>query len=71
MTSTRHKLTGFVAVVFPHVARFLDTIGVNYLLLSKSQVDGKTAYLICITEAVNPKLNGAAPTPSLSVGVST
>jgi len=47
----RHRLTGFVAVVFPQVARFLDTIGVRYLVLSKSKMDGKAVQLICITHA--------------------
>lgn len=48
----RNRLTGFVAVVFPHVARFLDAIGVRYLLVSVSEISGKPAFLICITHAV-------------------
>lgn len=48
----RRNLTGFVAVVFPHVARFLDSIGVRYLLVAKSEIAGKTVFLICITHAV-------------------
>lgn len=47
----RKNLTGFMAVVFPHVARFLDTIGVRYLLVSRSEVSGKPVFLICITHA--------------------
>lgn len=46
------RLTGFVAVVFPQVARFLDTIGVRYLILSKSVLNNNTAYMICITHCV-------------------
>ena len=49
----RRKLTGFVAVVFPQIARFLDSIGVRYLLISKSTIDGRAAYMICITHAVD------------------
>ena len=49
------KLTGFVAVVFPQVARFLDSIGVRYLLVSKSEISRKPVYLICITHAVRAK----------------
>lgn len=48
----RKRLTGFVAIVFPQVARFLDTIGVRYLLLSKSILNGETTYMICITHCV-------------------
>lgn len=48
----RKRLTGFVAVVFPHVARFLDSIGVRYLLVSESEISSKPVYLICITHAV-------------------
>jgi N-acyl-L-homoserine lactone synthetase len=47
----QNGLTGFVAVVFPQVARFLDTIGVRYLVVSKSKMNGKTVLLICITHA--------------------
>jgi acyl homoserine lactone synthase len=47
----RKGLAGFVAVVFPHVARFLDKIGVRYLIVSKSEISGNAAYLICITHA--------------------
>ncbi len=49
------KLTGFVAVVFPQIARFLDSIGVRYLLVSKSKIDNRTAFMICITHAVKVK----------------
>ncbi|MEM9270053.1 MAG: hypothetical protein AAGA78_14085, partial [Pseudomonadota bacterium] len=45
------RLTGFVAVVFPQVCRFLDSIGVRYLVISKSQLDGREVDLICITHA--------------------
>ena len=47
----QNGLSGFVAVVFPHVSRFLDTIGVRYLVLSQSEISGRQAYLICITHA--------------------
>lgn len=59
-----NRLTGFVAVVFPQVARFLDTIGVRYLTLSKSRLGGKPVSLICITHAVCPKAKSAAKTQS-------
>lgn len=68
----QRRLTGYVAVVFPQIARFLDSIGVRYLLIDKSRIDGKSAYLICITHAVRvdvplkaaanlPKYPGDAP----------
>ncbi len=60
----RNRLTGFVAVVFPKVARFLDSIGVRYILLSKSTMDGNPVYMICITHAV--KVDDA-PTRTASV----
>jgi len=46
------RLTGFVAVVFPQVARFLDSIGVRYIVISKSSHEGKPIFMICITHAV-------------------
>ena len=48
----RKNLVGFVAVVFPAVARFLDRIGVRYLTLDSSYIDGKRVQMICITHAV-------------------
>jgi N-acyl-L-homoserine lactone synthetase len=45
-------LTGYIAVVFPQVARFLDSIGVRYLTLARSKMDGKPVQLICITHCV-------------------
>lgn len=47
----KNNLSGFVAVVFPQVARFLDTIGVRYLVVSKSKLENKAVWLICITHA--------------------
>jgi N-acyl-L-homoserine lactone synthetase len=46
-------LTGFMAVVFPQITRFLDSIGVRYLIVSKSRMRHQTVYLICITHAVS------------------
>lgn len=46
------RLTGFVAIVFPEVARFLDSIGVRYIIISKSSLEGKSIFMICITHAV-------------------
>jgi N-acyl-L-homoserine lactone synthetase len=48
----RHRLTGFVAVVFPEVARFLDSIGVRYLTVSRGDMGGRAVHLICITHCV-------------------
>lgn len=48
----KQQLTGYVAVVFPQVARFLDSIGTRYLTVSKSRMDGKAVHLICITHCV-------------------
>ena len=64
-----HNLTGYVAVVFPQVARFLDTIGTRYLTVAKSRMDGKPVQLICITHCVRvdgkrpsaPQQRGKAP----------
>ena len=47
-------ITGFVAVVYPEVARFLNRIGVRYLRLAVSEIDGREAHLICITHCVAP-----------------
>lgn len=47
------NLTGFIAIVFPQVARFLDSLGVRYLIVSKSQLSGKSVLMICITHAVS------------------
>ncbi|MEM9319324.1 MAG: acyl-homoserine-lactone synthase [Pseudomonadota bacterium] len=48
----RHNLTGFVAVVFPQIARFLDSIGTRYLTVAKSTMDGAPVHMICITHCV-------------------
>ncbi|WP_299508180.1 acyl-homoserine-lactone synthase [uncultured Roseobacter sp.] len=45
------SLTGFLAVVFPKVARFMDKIGMRYLMLSESKINGQLVYMICITHA--------------------
>ncbi|MEM6467015.1 MAG: acyl-homoserine-lactone synthase, partial [Pseudomonadota bacterium] len=62
------RLTGFVAVVFPQVCRFLDSIGVRYLVISKSQLDGREVDLICITHA---KRVGAKADPAPMLDVAT
>lgn len=48
----QHRLTGFVAVVFPEIARFLDSIGVRYLTVARSQMGERKVHLICITHCV-------------------
>lgn len=55
----QHRLTGFVAVVFPQVARFLDSIGTRYLTVAKSTMDDKPVHLICITHCV--RVDGKRP----------
>lgn len=45
------KLTGFVAVVFPKVARLMDKIGMRYVLLAQSVIQNEKVYMICITHA--------------------
>jgi N-acyl-L-homoserine lactone synthetase len=50
------EIIGYVAIVFPQVARFLDSIGVSYLVISKSNLDAKPIYMICITRAKSQKL---------------
>ena len=62
----RHRLTGFVAVVYPEVGRFLESIGVRYLRLAVSEIDGREAHLICITHCVRPA--PATATPRLREG---
>jgi len=62
------ELSGYVAVVFPAVARFMDTIGMRYIILSQSKINGQLAYLICITQSsrsVSAPLN-----PSMKSGKS-
>lgn len=62
----RHRLTGFVAVVFPEVARFLDSIGVRYLTVSRSVMGGRPVHLICITHCVRvQEADAFAVTPPL------
>jgi acyl homoserine lactone synthase len=61
----RHRLTGFVAVVFPEVARFLDSIGVRYLTLSRGEMGGRTVNLICITHCVKVRDADVRPVPTL------
>lgn len=51
------NLTGFVAVVFPKVARFMDTIGMRYVIISQSKVNGQLTYMICITQGTSIKAN--------------
>jgi N-acyl-L-homoserine lactone synthetase len=47
-----NDITGFVAVVYPPVARFLGRIGVRYLVLDAARMQGREVLLICITHAV-------------------
>lgn len=51
------RLSGFIAVVFPHVARFMDTIGMRYIVLSKSTIENEPALLICLTQASEPSIS--------------
>ncbi len=55
------NITGFVAVVFPEVARFLGTIGVRHLKLDEARLDGRKVQLICITHAVDVRAPVAPP----------
>lgn len=50
------NVTGFVAVVFAPVARFLQRIGVRFLRLAVSRLDGRAVHLICITHAIEAPL---------------
>lgn len=47
----RKGLAGFIAIVFPKVARFMDKIGMRYVVLDRSTVNGEKVLLICITNA--------------------
>lgn len=49
-------LTGFIAVVYPEIARFLGAIGVRFLRLASSQIDGRDAQLICIVHCQRVEL---------------
>lgn len=59
----REGLTGFVAVVFPKVARFLDSIGVRFLILDHSIRQDEQILLICITHAVDVRDKRAVKKP--------
>lgn len=48
----RRHLTGFVAVVFHPVSRLLKLNGVNFTVLEVSQIDGKRAELIFLTNTI-------------------
>ena len=43
-------ISGYLAVIYPEVGRYLSRIGVKFIRISKSKIDGKTAHLICITD---------------------
>ena len=43
-------ISGYLAVVYPEVGRYLSRIGVRFIRLAASAIDGKTAHLICITD---------------------
>ena len=60
-----HRLTGFVAVVFPEIARFLDSIGVRYLTVSRGDMGGRAVHLICITHCVRVQEAAATPVPDV------
>ena len=64
-----HRLTGFVAVVFPAIARFLDSIGVRYLTISRSDMRGRAVLLICITHCVRVQEAAATPVPAVVEGL--
>ncbi len=61
----RHQLTGFVAVVFPEITRFLDSIGVRYLTVSRGNMGGRSVHLICITHCVRVQEAAAQVVPAL------
>lgn len=60
-----NNLTAYVAVVYPKVARFMDTIGMRYLLVSEAEIKGERAQLICITEATTSKTIANLHKPAL------
>ena len=47
-----NNITGFVAVTYPSVGRFLKRIGVRFLVLGESVLDGRRIQMICLTHAV-------------------
>lgn len=49
----RWGATGFVAVVYPHCARYLARMGARFLLIDEGRIDDKACFLICITHAVD------------------
>lgn len=59
------NLTAYVAVVYPKVARFMDTIGMRYLLVSESEIKGERAQLICITEATSTESMASLHQPTV------
>jgi len=44
--------TGFVAVVFTPITRFLRRIGVRFITLATAEMDGQPVQMICITHAI-------------------
>jgi N-acyl-L-homoserine lactone synthetase len=60
----RHRLTGFVAVVFPEITRFLDSIGVRYLTVSQGNMGVRVVHLICITQSVRVQEADAQAVPA-------
>ncbi|MEE4211187.1 MAG: acyl-homoserine-lactone synthase [Parvularcula sp.] len=46
------EVTGFLAVVYPEVSRFLRQSGVRFLIIGASVINGHRIEMICITQAV-------------------
>lgn len=55
----RRGLAGYVAIVFPSVARFMNRIGMKYVVLDRSVHNGSIVELICITQSSTE--NATAP----------
>jgi N-acyl-L-homoserine lactone synthetase len=43
-------ISGYLAVVYPEVGRYLSRIGVRFIRISTSEICGRAAHLICITD---------------------
>lgn len=43
-------ISGYLAVIYPEVGRYLSRIGVRFIRISASEIGGKSAHLICITD---------------------
>ena len=61
----QHGLDGYVAVIFPPVARLLSLIGAQYQIIDRGVYNGRDVEMICLTKTVKDAI---AMSPPVTVG---